>query len=533
MKYFILFLSQYSILYIFVMSLKRRALLIGINYTDDEQHALHGCVQDVQNIHKLLLTKCNYSSSSIVMLTDVDEKGNKNDSTHLPTKKRIIQEFERLVTEINQQTCDEVWIHYSGHGYFQTDTSGDELDGNDEVIVPLDYNTSGFISDDFFYNEFLQKLTNPSIKIFSIFDCCHSGSQMDLPLKLTKECTLEPHSITTNDKLQGQIVCVSGCLDEQTSADTFNIYNSQTWSGVLTSTLLKILDNCNYSIRFSTLLTELHHMIKERKFDQIPQITTNFDITNYFFIQPQSLLQSQQEQTQEQRAFQQTQRKIKETQRNMNRQEQILTYLHASEQERQQKINELTTIIQEKKQEIFVIHNQIQDVNTNIDNHQETILKNKEEIESLQSTLTAQQAKKINNQPFLTYCRQLYNLFIRYRNWHNYQRYIRIYKILQNNTRFNQKIEQICQSLQSRITQTSKDNELLLAIIPPLTNKLSSLETTLQNLKQSIQTLETSIVTIQSTTIEPQELPPSVENESSDEEEESLIVEEPLCFFII
>jgi len=43
---------------------------------------------------------------------------------------------------------DEIFVHYSGHGAYITDHSGDEDDNRDEVLVPLDHRRSGYIKDD-------------------------------------------------------------------------------------------------------------------------------------------------------------------------------------------------------------------------------------------------------------------------------------------------------------------------------------------------------------------------------------------------
>jgi hypothetical protein len=56
------------------------------------------------------------------------------------------------------QPGDELFFSYSGHGSSRTDVDGDEVDGMDEVIVPMDYITDEygcvvdrFISDDTIY----------------------------------------------------------------------------------------------------------------------------------------------------------------------------------------------------------------------------------------------------------------------------------------------------------------------------------------------------------------------------------------------
>ena len=43
---------------------------------------------------------------------------------------------------------DSLFFHYSGHGSQVKDKSGDEDDNQDEVIIPLDFESAGVISDD-------------------------------------------------------------------------------------------------------------------------------------------------------------------------------------------------------------------------------------------------------------------------------------------------------------------------------------------------------------------------------------------------
>ena len=192
------------------------ALLIGINYEDDIHHKLNGCINDVNNVKKVLHSVLDYPESNMTILTD---------DTTMPTYNNIVQGFSSLLTKINSKECNEAWIHYSGHGYFLTDNGSDELDGKDEVLVPVDYNSAGFISDDFLYEHFIDKITNTDVKIMIVMDCCHSGTHMDLSWKVNTDNKLV--KISTKHAQNGQIVCLSGCKDEQVSMDTwnFNIWN--------------------------------------------------------------------------------------------------------------------------------------------------------------------------------------------------------------------------------------------------------------------------------------------------------------------
>ena len=43
---------------------------------------------------------------------------------------------------------DSLWFHYSGHGGQTKDKDGDEGDGYDETIYPMDHETAGHLVDD-------------------------------------------------------------------------------------------------------------------------------------------------------------------------------------------------------------------------------------------------------------------------------------------------------------------------------------------------------------------------------------------------
>ena len=67
-----------------------------------------------------------------------------------------------------------------GHGGQTPDLDGDEDDGYDEVIYPVDFRTAGHIVDDEMHRIMVQTL-RPGVRLTAIFDSCHSGSALDLP----------------------------------------------------------------------------------------------------------------------------------------------------------------------------------------------------------------------------------------------------------------------------------------------------------------------------------------------------------------
>lgn len=78
------------------------------------------------------------------------------------------------------QPGDSLVFHYSGHGSQQRNYSGDEADGYDETLCPLDFETQGMIVDDEI-NAALVRLIPHGAKLHALIDACHSGTVLDLP----------------------------------------------------------------------------------------------------------------------------------------------------------------------------------------------------------------------------------------------------------------------------------------------------------------------------------------------------------------
>ncbi|OCK82871.1 peptidase C14 [Lepidopterella palustris CBS 459.81] len=154
------------------MSIRRKSLLIGINYTGS-QHALQGCHQDVHNMIDFLQSR-GYPSdpgSMVVLADDRDPRG-----MFFPTGRNILSAMDWLVSEPN--TC--CFLHYSGHGGQVRDPDGDRDSGFDDTIVPVDFETNGQIDSDTLHRHLVTAL-HPTSTLFVVFDCCHSGSAIELP----------------------------------------------------------------------------------------------------------------------------------------------------------------------------------------------------------------------------------------------------------------------------------------------------------------------------------------------------------------
>jgi len=255
----------------------KRALLIGINYFGT-QNELNGCIKDVQNINNLLTTSYQYKPENVKILTD-DQEDNK------PTKINIINNINAIVALT--KPGDTLFIHYSGHGTQVVDVDGDEKNnpdakGKDDALCPCDFGNyggiSGFISDDELRKMIVNKIPKGA-KLRAFFDCCHSGSALDLPYIYksgTEYTQIEPNVTQSDDCL-----LVSGCRDFQTSADAY--INNQ-YSGALTWALVQALTT---SVKIKTtwkdLLLIVRHSLATAKYDQVPMLSIgNKQIGNNF-----------------------------------------------------------------------------------------------------------------------------------------------------------------------------------------------------------------------------------------------------------
>lgn len=100
------------------------------------------------------------------------------DPYKIPTKHNIRMAMYWLVQGC--QPGDSLVFHYSGHGSQQRNYSGDEVDGFDETLCPLDFETQGMIVDDEINAAIVRPLPH-GVKLHALIDACHSGTALDLP----------------------------------------------------------------------------------------------------------------------------------------------------------------------------------------------------------------------------------------------------------------------------------------------------------------------------------------------------------------
>lgn len=256
----------------------RKALLVGINYTGTP-YRLFGCINDVVNMGSYLQKVRKYNSLTI--MTDT--------TTIKPTRSNILAGFRALLQ--GAKSGDELWFHFSGHGSLVNDASRDEESGQDSCICPIDVARAGFISDDVIRSN-LAALVPKGVRLYMVLDACHSGTGCDLRYKyddesyLTSRLATLPEKYVPNDwslqqtnyefkrysKTAGEVFCISGCQDEQTSADAF--LGGQA-SGVVTYLLLNCLNNNSESTyKWKHLLKDICCGEKVNRFTQRTALTS-------------------------------------------------------------------------------------------------------------------------------------------------------------------------------------------------------------------------------------------------------------------
>lgn len=246
-------------------STKKKALLVGINYNDDQykDDDLNGCVNDLNNLKKFLLTNLNFKEEDIITLTN-------NEATKMNIQDQILN----LSVFSHNNPGSNIWLSYSGHGA-QIDTLFDsEL--KSEIICPSDYMYSGVISDEWIEANFV-RLLHPDTNAFALMDCCNSGSNLNLPFKYDSKnkYTLNDHGYSKKElESLCNIVKISGCRDDQTSADYYDRKFNE-FQGALTNAFLTTsISNPKSILQFYLNILE---NLKIRNFSQRPVLSFTRD----------------------------------------------------------------------------------------------------------------------------------------------------------------------------------------------------------------------------------------------------------------
>lgn len=242
-----------------------KALMIGINYAGTDA-ALRGCVNDVRLMRNTIEKTLGIPIREARIL--VDEENFKG-FTGLPKAQAIKDGLKWLAQ--GARAGDTLFLHYSGHGGTMKErVKGSEASGMDQCIFPMDYKTAGVVIDNDIYDT-LVKVLPPGVRLTAVFDCCHSGSIMDLPFVATCDTRDVHRAANDTSCIPASVVMFAGCKDDQTSADAYQ--SEGTWGGALTYSLSSTLAE-GKTLPVVQLLRKMQDALKG-KYTQIPQLSSS------------------------------------------------------------------------------------------------------------------------------------------------------------------------------------------------------------------------------------------------------------------
>lgn len=219
----------------------KRALLIAITYQGTGQE-LRGPLEDAKRMRSFLLRE-GYQDDNILLLSE---------ESNLPTHYNILQGCKWLYTElpasefvsgndlsysVKSKRVRNTVFYYSGHGCQIPDRNGDEDDGKDECLVPLDYLQYGVITDDVLRGHLVETLP-AEVSLFVLLDACNSGSGCDLPWNYYRYQAPETYTIFHDNypDATAQVCCIAAALDAELAYEVGGF-------GTLTARFLSCYEN--------------------------------------------------------------------------------------------------------------------------------------------------------------------------------------------------------------------------------------------------------------------------------------------------
>jgi hypothetical protein len=256
----------------------KKAVLIGIDYIDVSGVSLKGCINDAINMRNMLIDAYDYDPQNIIMLRDDDAV-----KFPSPTYYNIYDSLLGLVLESG--SLDEIWLHYSGHGsQIQNQNcnllnEGKTPSDHVESIVPVDFLKEGCIVDCDLY-DIIRRIKCTAILTF---DCCYSGTICDMPYTTQYDkgelVSTRINKLLINNK---NIFVISGCRDDETSADTTNTMDQRT--GAFTNALCECLRKSHHNTSILSLHKDICIYLEQNGYSQQPILSSTVQVPLYMFL---------------------------------------------------------------------------------------------------------------------------------------------------------------------------------------------------------------------------------------------------------
>lgn len=216
------------------------------------------------------------------------------------TKKGILLSLKKLTSRV--QRGDIVVFHFSGHGQQIIDNNGDENDGYDESIVPINapmyyvpnvYEGAYHIRDDELGQALveLRSKLGPEGDLMVILDSCYSGSATRGRAKHRGTSTImapadyqpeakgaipsEPYGLYVKNDQLAPMVCFSATAPDQLNWEAKDDNGNSV--GALSLAISKALIGINIHMTYRGLFDKVRAIMAESPYYQTPQIEGNLD----------------------------------------------------------------------------------------------------------------------------------------------------------------------------------------------------------------------------------------------------------------
>nr|GMD92823.1 metacaspase-3-like [Ipomoea batatas] len=204
---------------------RRRAVLCGVSYRNHKK-SLAGSVNDVVAMRNLLVKRLGFPYASVVVLTE-DERDPQGES-----QRRRTSETPMRWLLYGSQPGDSLLFYYFGHGSQIRELTRNEMDGHDEALCPLDFETEGKKILDDEINETIVRPLPPGAVLHAIIghllqEGYYSWEDQRMPYG--------PYKGTQG----GLAISISACDDHQNSLGTSALTGIST--GALTYSFVQIL----------------------------------------------------------------------------------------------------------------------------------------------------------------------------------------------------------------------------------------------------------------------------------------------------
>jgi hypothetical protein len=172
---------------------------------------------------------------------------------------------------------DSLFLHYSGHGSTTNNSPSRYKPGADadDTIVPLDWAEAGEIVDNDLYKWLVEPLKQSTARLTVVFDCCHSGSGLDLHsnYRVNRDNSDVVRLIpNARPKLNqtADVVLLSACDDNQVAMDESDGVDSY---GVLCHALL-LQHHTKPDSSYRTMMLQIQrHLFEDPEMTQRPQLS--------------------------------------------------------------------------------------------------------------------------------------------------------------------------------------------------------------------------------------------------------------------